>query len=96
MLVRACQGKRWLPVMSTLYAFRLKLTMEDGCNEEPYGVSTNCNMDQLQPKTTVERQQKLLLLPERTANQRGPYFFFQVMNHRSPEGEPEFFFPRLQ
>ena len=82
--------------MSLMYFFRLELTMDDGCKKEPCGVSTNCNMDQLQPKTTFERQNKLLLLPERTAHQCGPYFFFQVLNHRSPEGESELLCTRLR
>ena len=67
-------------------------------SREPTELSLGEHLDQYQlmPESTHVQKGDLLLLPERTAHQCGPYFFFQVLNHRSPEGESELLCTRLR
>lgn len=66
-------------------------------SREPNDLTLGEHLDQyeLMPESSQVQKDDLLLLPKRVRHQCGPYFFFQVLNHRSPEGESEFLFTRL-
>ena len=40
----------------------------------------------LQPESTYVQRHDMLLIPAKKPLDVGPFFFFQVLNHRSPEG----------
>jgi hypothetical protein len=59
-----------------------------GAGIEPLQTNLTPQLDchKLQSETTPTRREMLLHIPEKRLK-RGPYFFFQVLNHRNPEGE---------
>jgi hypothetical protein len=60
-----------------------------GAGLEPLDTNLTPELDRhkLQSQTSQERREQLLHIPEKRAKKFGPYFFFQVLNHRNPEGE---------
>ena len=59
-----------------------------GAGIEPVQTNLTPQLDchKLQSETTQTRREMLLHIPEKRLK-RGPYLFFQVLNHRNPEGE---------
>ena len=59
-----------------------------GAGIEPLETFLTDQLDhrKLQAESTETRRDLLLHIPDRKPNQFGPYFFFQVLNHRSPDG----------
>jgi hypothetical protein len=49
-------------------------------------VAEKLSRHQLQPETESWRKKNLLIVRDRKPNQIGTYLFFQILNHRSPEG----------
>ena len=56
--------------------------------EEPKDcqITENLNRYKLMPETNWFHKQDILLV-EKSRDQQGPYFFFQLVDHRSPEGD---------
>ena len=59
-----------------------------GAGIEPLQTRLTEQLDhrKLQAESTETRRDLLLHIPDRKPDQLGPYFFFQVLNHRSPDG----------
>ena len=49
-------------------------------------ITENLNRYKLMPESTWFQKQDILLV-EKSRDRQGPYFFFQLLDHRSPEGE---------
>ena len=50
-------------------------------------LTENLSRHQLHPESSPIKRSDLLLIPEPKPHQVGPYFFFQILNHRRPEGD---------
>jgi hypothetical protein len=49
-------------------------------------VTENLSRFRLQAETDLWRKKNLIRIRDKKPNQLGTYLFFQILNHRSPEG----------
>jgi len=51
-----------------------------------FQVTENLTRHKLCSETENWKKKSLLRIPDQRPNQEGPYIFFQILNHKSPDG----------